>query len=278
MLTEKRNNKKRCVKTIAVASGKGGVGKTNVVVNLAIAMAARGKKVMVLDANLGMSNIDVLLHLAPRYNIQHVLSGEMSLGDVLIEGPHGIKILPASSGVQELTALNDFQRLKLMEEFDAYANDVDVLLIDTAAGISEDVAFFCIAAQEIVIVTSPEPTAIIDAYALIKVLSTCYQEKEFHVLVNSVKSPEEGYEAFQRLSFATEKFPDISLDYLGDLPFDEAVPRAVRAQKAFIEAYPNIPLSQRIREIALKFAEQSTKVKGTLQFFIGDLRSSSTHL
>jgi len=277
MLMEKKDEKKHCVKTIAIASGKGGVGKTNVVANLAIALKAKGKHVMILDADLGLSNIDVLLHLSPRYNIHHVLKGEMSLHDVVIEGPHGIKILPASSGVQELTALDEFQRLKIMEEFDSCASEVDILLIDTAAGISENVAFFCIAAQEIVIVTSPEPTAITDAYALIKVLCTRYQEKEFHVLVNSVKSPEEGYEVFRRLSFATEKFLNISLDYLGDLPFDEAIPRAVRAQQAFIDAYPNIPASQRIREIATRFIEQTTKVKGTLQFFIGNLLSASTH-
>jgi flagellar biosynthesis protein FlhG len=278
MLMKKQDDKKHCVKTIAVASGKGGVGKTNVVASLAIAMAGRGKKVMILDADLGLSNIDVLLHLAPRYNIQHVLSGEMSLRDVVVEGPHGIKILPASSGVQELTALDEFQRLKIMEEFESYVNDVDVLLIDTAAGISENVAFFCIAAQEIVIVTSPEPTAITDAYALIKVLCTRYQEKEFHVLVNSARSPEEGREVFRRLSSATERFLNISLDYLGDLPFDESIPRAVRAQKAFIDAYPNTPPSQRIREMAVKFGEQSTKVKGTLQFFIGNLLSATTNL
>ncbi len=277
MLIKNQDGKKRCVKTIAVASGKGGVGKTNVVANLAIAMRARGLNVMIFDADLGLSNIDVLLHLAPHYNIQHVLRGEMSLRDVVVEGPHGIKILPAGSGVQELTSLDEFQRLKIMEEFDSYVSDMDVLLIDTAAGISENVAFFCIAAQEIVVVTSPEPTAITDAYALIKVLCTRYQEKEFHVLVNSVKSPEEGYDVFRRLSAATEKFLSISLNYLGDLPFDEMVPKAVRAQKAFIDVYPNTPTSQRIRELAAKFSEQGTKVKGTLQFFIGNLVSASTH-
>ncbi len=277
MLIKNQDGKKRCVKTIAVASGKGGVGKTNVVANLAIAMRARGLNVMIFDADLGLSNIDVLLHLAPHYNIQHVLRGEMSLRDVVVEGPHGIKILPAGSGVQELTALDEFQRLKIMEEFDSYVSDLDVLLIDTAAGISENVAFFCIAAQEIVIVTSPEPTAITDAYALIKVLCTRYQEKEFHVLVNSARSPEEGYDVFRRLSSATEKFLSISLNYLGDLPFDEMVPKAVRAQKAFIDVYPNTPTSQRIRELAKKFSEQGTKVKGTLQFFIGNLLSASTH-
>lgn len=263
------------VKTIAVASGKGGVGKTNVAANLAIAFRKLGKNVMIVDADLGLSNIDVLLHLAPKHNIQHMLNSGMSLKDVLIEGPHGIRILPAGSGVQELTALDEFQRLKILEAFDAYDGDIDILLIDTAAGISENVAFFCIAAQEIIIVTSPEPTAITDAYALIKVLFTRYQEKEFRVLVNSVKSSEEAVEVFRRLSLAAEKFLSISLDYLGYLPFDEAVQNAVRAQRAFVDLYPGIAISKRIMEIAKNMLGRPDKIKGSLQFFIGNLLSAS---
>jgi flagellar biosynthesis protein FlhG len=266
---------KKHVKTIAVASGKGGVGKTNVAANLAIALRMLGKNVMIVDADLGLSNIDVLLHLAPKRNIQHMLNDGMALKDVLIEGPHGIQILPAGSGVQELTALDEFQRLKILEAFDTYENDIDVLLIDTAAGISENVAFFCIAAQEIIIVTSPEPTAITDAYALIKVLYTRYQEKDFRVLVNSAKSPEEAVEVFRRLSLAAEKFLSISLDYLGYLPYDESVQNAVRAQKAFVDMYPNIAISKRIKEIARNILERPDKIKGSLQFFIGNLLSAS---
>jgi flagellar biosynthesis protein FlhG len=270
------HEKKKNVTTIAIASGKGGVGKTNVAANLAIAMKKLGKNVMIVDADLGLSNIDVLLHLAPKHNIQHLLNGGMSLTDIVVEGPHGIKILPAGSGVQELTALDEFQRLKILEAFDAYDSDIDVLLIDTAAGISENVAFFCIAAQEIIIITSPEPTAITDAYALIKVLHTRYQEKEFHVLINSAKSSEEAVEVFRRLSLAAEKFLSISLDYLGYLPYDESVQNAVRAQKPFIDMYPQSVISKRITEIAGKFLNQAEKVKGTLQFFIGNLLSAST--
>lgn len=276
MAREKQTAKKRSVKTIAVASGKGGVGKTNVVASLAIALTALGNKVMILDADLGLSNIDVLLHLAPKYNIQHVLRGEMALRDVVIEGPHGIKILPAGSGEQDLTALDEFQRLKIMEEFDAFENDIDILLIDTAAGISTNVAFFCVAAQEIMIVTSPEPTAMTDAYALIKVLFMRYQEKNFRVLVNSAKSEEEAFEVFRRLSVAAEKFLNVSLDYLGYLPLDESVPRAVREQQAFIDAFPTSSISRHLREIAHKVNEQEVKVKGNLQFFIGNLLSAST--
>jgi flagellar biosynthesis protein FlhG len=258
-----------------VASGKGGVGKTNVVANMAIALRKLGKDVMILDADLGLSNIDVLLHLAPKHNIQNLLSGEMGLKDVVVEGPHGIKILPASSGVQELTSLDEFQRLRILEAFDTYEENIDVLLIDTAAGISENVAFFCIAAQQIIVVTSPEPTAITDAYALIKVLFTRYQEKEFNVLVNSVSGSGEALEVFRRLSLAAEKFLNISLNYLGYIPYDDAVRKAVSSQQAFIDAYPHGLASKQVAEIASKVLETTEKVKGTLQFFIGNLLSAS---
>jgi flagellar biosynthesis protein FlhG len=273
MLTETPGQKKT-VKTIAIASGKGGVGKTNVAANLAIEMRKSGKNVMILDADLGLSNIDVLFQLTPRYNIQHVLRGEMSLKDIVIEGPHGVKILPSSSGIQELTALDEFQRLKLLEGFDSYDVDIDYLIIDTAAGISENVAFFCIAAQEIVVVTSPEPTAITDAYALIKVLFTRYQEKEFRVLVNCARNSEEALEVFRSLSLVAERFLNISLDYIGYLPFDDSVRKAVRAQRAFVDIYPNSIASKMIAEIATKFSGSGNTIKGSLQFFIGNLLSA----
>jgi flagellar biosynthesis protein FlhG len=264
------------IKTIAVASGKGGVGKTNIVANLAIAMKKLGRDVLIFDADLGLSNIDVLLHLAPKYNIQNVLNGGMSIKDIVVEGPRGIKILPASSGVQELTALDEFQRLKILEQFDSFNDDVDVLLIDTAAGISENVAFFCVAAQEIIIVVNPEPTAITDAYALIKVLNTRYQEKDFMVLVNSARGDKEAIEVFKRLSAATLQFLNISLDYIGFIPYDKNVRNAVRSQKAFIEMYPTGEASVKIAEVAEKLLKRErSDAKGSLQFFIGNLLSAT---
>lgn len=273
MVSEKRS---KDVMTIAVASGKGGVGKTNVVANLAIAFRRLGRKPMIFDADLGLSNIDILLHLAPRYNIQHLFSGERSLKDIIIEGPEGILILPASSGIQELTSLNEFQRLRILEEFDSFDQDIDILLIDTSAGISENVAFFCVAAQEILIITSPEPTAITDAYALIKVLSSRYQERDFDILVNSVRSEAEAIDVFKRLSVATEKFLSISINYLGYIPLDYSVQRAVRAQKAFISAYPDCLASKQIMDIASQLIETEKKkgIKGGLQFFMGNLVSA----
>ncbi|MDA8086366.1 MAG: MinD/ParA family protein [Nitrospiraceae bacterium] len=270
-----KNDGKGHIKTIAVASGKGGVGKTNVVINLAVAASKLGKKVIILDADLGLSNVDVLLQLAPRYNIQHVLSGEKSLAEIMADGPHGIKVLPASSGVQELTSLDEFQRLKIMEEFDAYTGDFDLLIIDTAAGISENVAFFCVAAQETVIVTSPEPTALTDAYALIKVLFTRYQEREFSVMVNSVKSPEEAFEVFKRLMMVTGKFLNVSLNYLGYIPFDGSIRKAVRAQRPFIDMFPSSDASRQVNGMAEKIMESTGKVKGSLQFFLGNMISGT---
>lgn len=268
----KARNGDRHVKTITVTSGKGGVGKTNMVANLAIALRKLGNEVLVFDADLGLSNIDVLLNLAPKYNIQHVLDGRKNLGEVLVEGPHGIKILPASSGVQEITELDEMQRLRLLEAFDSYDGDIDVLLVDTGAGISSNVAFFCIASQEIIVVTSPEPTSMTDAYALIKVLFTRYQEKDFRVLVNAVRDETEAVEVFRKLSVAAEKFLNISLDYLGHIPLDESMPKAVRRQKAFCDVYPGCAASLRLAEIASRLdADGSNKVKGTLQFFLGSL-------
>jgi flagellar biosynthesis protein FlhG len=200
----------------------------------------------------------------------------MKLEDIVIEGPYGIKIIPASSGIQELTALDEFQRLRILEAFESYKQDIDILLIDTAAGISENVAFFCITAQEIIVVVSPEPTSITDAYALIKVLFTRYQEKDFHILVNLAKNSEEGFEVFRRLSLVAEKFLNLSLSYLGYVPVDESVQKAVRGQRAFVDVYPNSPASKKILDIVPKLLEQEKKVKGSPQFFIKDLLSVST--
>ncbi len=276
MLNDDRG-KSRQIKTITVASGKGGVGKTNMVANLAIAMKKQGKEVMIFDADLGLSNIDILLQLTPKHNIESVLKGELTLDDVLVEGPYGIKILPASSGVQELTALDEFQRLRLIEAFESFQGVVDVLLIDTAAGISENVAFFCIAAQEIVIITTPEPTSLTDAYALIKVLFTRYQEKQFRILVNSARSSKDALEVFRKLSLAAENFLNISLDYIGYIPYDESVPVSVRKQKAFIDLYPGCEAAKMVTETAKKLSVRAnTDIKGSLQFFIGNLLSAST--
>jgi flagellar biosynthesis protein FlhG len=259
--------KKRFVKTIAVASGKGGVGKSNITASLAIALSRLGKNIVLVDADLGLSNITILLNRRARHTIQDLLGGAVALRDVLIDGPHGIKILPAGEGVQDLTHLNEFQRLKLLEAFDSYDGDIDVLLIDNSAGISENVTFFCSAAQDVIIVTTPEPTAWLDAFHLIKVLHAEYQENTFHVLVNSAGTEAEADRVFRALMRATDRLLNISLDYLGYLPYDEDVKQAVRSQTAFIDLFPGKFISLRIHEIAARMLELPDKIKGTLQFF-----------
>ncbi len=265
-----RSRATRPIQVVAVSSGKGGVGKTNSVVNLAVAIQQQGKKVLLLDADLGLGNIDVLLGLTPKCNLGDLLRGDKPLEEVLVDGPEGIKILPASSGVQELTELSTEDRLQLSQHLDAMDIDIDVMIIDTGAGISDNVLFFNVAAQEIVVVVSPEPTSLTDAYALMKVLFKKHGERRFNLLVNTAKTKKEGLEVFKKISLAAERFLNISVDYLGCVLYDENVPRAVVQQKAVLELFPHTKASRCFKEIAREITElpSENNVKGGgLQFF-----------
>ena len=257
-----------CTRVIAVTSGKGGVGKTNVVANLAVGLARAGKQVLVLDADLGLGNIDVLLGLVPRYTLEDVLCGSRSLSDIIIPGPAGIQVLPAGSGLPNLTTLTDTQQLILQTELERIADNVEVLLIDTGAGISPNVTYFAAAAQETIVVISPEPTSLTDAYALMKVLCRQHRERRFKVLVNMVKSQRDATQTFRKLDVAAERFLNISLDYLGFIPLDDYLPMAVIEQKAVTERFPASPSSRAFVELAKKVAEwpDPQLPKSTVQF------------
>ncbi|RPH77119.1 MAG: flagellar synthesis regulator FleN, partial [Nitrospiraceae bacterium] len=233
-----------CTRVIAVTSGKGGVGKTNVVANLAVELARAGKRVLVLDADLGLGNIDVLLGLVPRYTLEHVLCGSHRLSDIILQGPAGIQVLPAGSGLPQLTSLTDSQQLILQTELEHTADTVEVLLIDTGAGVSPNVTYFASAAQETIVIISPEPTSLTDAYALMKVLCRQHRERRFKVLVNLVKSHREATQTFRKLDRAAERFLNIRLEYLGCIPLDDYLPMAVIQQKAVTELFPCSPASR----------------------------------
>lgn len=273
VLCEERRGHSSEVQVIAVTSGKGGVGKTNVVANLALAMAQTGKRVMVLDADLGLSNLDVLLGLVPVHTLEHVLAGEKRLDEIILTGPAGVQILPASSGIQELTVLTSDQQQLLRDEFDRLAQDVDVLLIDTGAGISSNVLFFAVAAQEIMVVASPEPTSITDAYALMKVLSSRFSEKRFRLLVNMVRRREEGPEVYRKIGLVADRFLNISIDYVGAIPVDDYVPMAVRRQRAVLDLFPQAPASREFQRLANQVAQWrvAESPKGSVQFFLQSL-------
>ncbi len=238
-------------RVLCFSSGKGGVGKTSIVTNLGIAMAQIGKKVLVLDADLGLANIDVMLGITPKYSIQHVFSGERSLSDVIMQGPGGIKLLPASSGIQELCHLSESEKLFLLNEFDCLEEPVDIMLIDNAAGISDTVMYFNMAAQARVIILTPEPTSITDAYALIKVLSKRYLIKEFSIVVNWTNSRQEAYKIFRQLTAVADRFLGfLSFHFLGHIPKDTSIPKSVRQQKPALELFPQSRACQGFRQLA----------------------------
>ncbi|MBI3327976.1 MAG: MinD/ParA family protein [Nitrospinae bacterium] len=259
----------RPTRVLAVTSGKGGVGKTNVVANLAFALTTLGKKVLVVDADLGLANLDILLGLTPKYTIEHVFLGSKSLRDILIEGPGGMSILPGSSGVQRLTELSAEQKLAFLAEVDSLEDPLDVMLIDTAAGISSNVIYFVLAAQEIIVVTCPEPTAITDAYALMKILAREHGHRQFQLLVNSATTTREGEAVFEKLNRATQQFLDIRIHFLGLIPYDPHVPKAVKQQKSVVEIYPNAPASRAFLKLATAICALPPTIVpiGQIQFF-----------
>lgn len=256
-------------RVLSITSGKGGVGKTAVVSNVAISLAKQGKNVLIIDADLGLANVDVVLGLSPAYNLNHFFNGERTLEEVMVEGPHGVKILPAGSGVQQYTRLDGQLKMRLIDSLDALEEHFDVVLIDTEAGISDNVTYFNVAAQDILVVTTPEPTAITDAYALMKLLSTQYHQKRFLLAVNSVRSADEGLDVFEKLTMVSGRYLDIFLDYLGCIPYDKKMHESVRQQQVMVDLFPDHKVAKSFNTLAetLIDAPINNQAQGTLQFF-----------
>jgi flagellar biosynthesis protein FlhG len=257
------------VRMMSVTSGKGGVGKTNIAANLAYLLSRMNQKTMILDADAGLANIDVILGINSPYNLFHVLNGERLLTETLVEGPGGIKILPSASGIPEMTDLSRGQKLTLIDELNSLNDSLDFILIDTGAGISSNVMYFNMAAREIIVVTSPEPTALTDAYALIKVLYQRHAKRRFRLIVNMVRNSAEAKEVYDRLSHATDQFLNLTIEYLGFVLLDEKVKQAVLQQKAVAEIYPNCPATRCLAKIAETICSENVQDDegGSVKFF-----------
>lgn len=265
---------KHLPRAISFTSGKGGVGKTNVVANLAFALSKQGKRVLVLDADLGLASLDALLGLAPKYNIYHVFSGEKTLSEILVDGPGGMRIMPASSGLQGLAELSESQKLYLLNELERLRSFVDILLIDTAAGISSNVIYFNLAAHERVIIATPEPTSIAAAHTLIKVLFTKHDTKRFNILVNLVNTATEAELVFKKLgTVADRSLGSLSLDYWGFVPYDAYITKAVKKQRIITELYPEASSSKRFLDLATKICDRKcdNRLDGNIKFFRNNL-------
>ena len=255
---------------IAVTSGKGGVGKTNVSVNLAMALAARGQAVMVMDADLGLGNVDVLLGLHPLRNLSHVLDGQCALEDIIIDGPGDIRLVPGSSGTRGMADLDPAEHAGLVRAFGELRLPVDTLVVDTASGASSQVTSFVRACQEIVVVLCDEPTALTDAYALMKILHRDYGCNRFRILTNMAASAAEGRELYLKLLRASDRFLGVSLDYMGAIPADKLVRRAVCRQRAVVDAYPGSPAALAFKKLAAATDNWPVPggASGRLEFFV----------
>lgn len=269
----RRMNQTRLIKVIAVTGGKGGVGKTNITLNTAISMAKQGKRVMVLDADLGLANVDVMLGLRVEKNLSHVLSGECTLDEVLVEGPYGIKIAPATSGSQSMTELTPTEHAGLIRAFSELHTEIDILIVDTAAGISDMVLSFSRASQDIMVVVCDEPTSLTDAYALIKLLNREHGVFRFKIIANMVRNIREGQELFSKLSKVTGRFLDVALELVATVPYDENIRKSVRKQRAIVDAYPNSPAAVAIKDLANQAIKWPIPDQpgGHLEFFLEQL-------
>ncbi|HTX23771.1 MAG TPA: P-loop NTPase [Steroidobacteraceae bacterium] len=258
------------VQVVAVTGGKGGVGKTSVAVNLAAALAGAGRGVVLLDGDLGLANVDVFLGLSPRYTLAHVLSGERTLDEILLETPQGFHVVPAASGIASLASLDAAAHLALVQSFSALAARLDVLIVDTPAGIAHGVTQFSQAAQQVLLVICDEPASLTDAYALVKVLSRQYGVRCFRVLANLTRATGAGEELFRRFERVTARFLDVMLDFVGEIPEDECLRRAIRGQRPVTDAYPSSPAARAFKKLAARADKWPIPAgpRGNLEFFV----------
>lgn len=270
--------KPKAVQVIAISSGKGGVGKTNIAVNLAIAMAASGRRPLLLDADLGLANVDVLLGLHSKLSLLDVIAGRCNVEDTLLHGPRGVMVVPASSGIKRMTELSAAEHAGVITAFNGLSSRFDSLLIDTGAGIADNVIVYARAAQEVVVVVCDEPTSIADAYALIKVLHRDYGVQRFRILVNRAESAEHGRGLFEQLLRIINRFLNLTPDYMGCIPEDPYLQKAIRKQKAVVDAWPLSKSAVAFDKLARDIASwpRVETASGYLEFFVESITSQGS--
>ncbi len=257
------------MRVISVTGGKGGIGKTTISINLALAFAQRNKKVLLFDADLGLANVDVMLGLKPKQNLHDYLSGACTLDDVCVTGPYGLNIIPAASGIQKMAELSSAEAYELIRSFSSLTRDIDVMIVDQASGISSQVMDFTHASQDILIVICNDPASLMDSYAVIKILHQKYGRSRFGVIVNKARSLQEGYDVFAKFQSAIGQFITISMQYLGHVPQDDYVGMAARERTAVVHAYPYAESSAAFGNLCHGISQwqQDVAAAGGIQFF-----------
>ena len=276
-MTESAQKRQRPLRVIAITSGKGGVGKTNLTVNLGVSFADAGRSVLIIDGDVGLANVDILLDEAPRHTLHDVVSGKHSISEVLVESSLGVSVLPGTSGIAEMSSLSEEARHRLLQAMEEIEGRFDTVLIDTAAGIGSNAQFFAGAAQEVFVVATPEPTSLADAYAMMKVLARRQGFDRLGLILNQTRSDEEAFSVYERLSTLTSRFLSVMVEFIGSVPPDPHVSESVRSQKPVIRAYPASPASQAIKNLADAIMMRAIPggPSGRLQFFWNRLLEDS---
>ncbi|MCM2280813.1 MAG: MinD/ParA family protein [Bdellovibrionaceae bacterium] len=259
----------RGTRTISITSGKGGVGKTSLVANIALTLGREGQRVLILDGDLGMANVDIMFGVRPEKTILDVVHGEAGVRDILIDVAPNVTLIPGGSGIFDLQNLNMFEKQNLLDQVSSLGTGYDLMIVDTAPGIADNVLYLNAAAQEINVVVTPDPASIADSYALIKVLHQRYRENRFSIICNQVKDETEGLRLFERLNDVSARFLNVGLDYKGSVPMDLNLRQATKSQQLVMRSHPETAAATAMRRIAHKFRfyADSESPKGSLQFF-----------
>ncbi len=260
-------NKANAARVIAITSGKGGVGKSNTSVNLAIALAAQGKRVILMDADLGLANVEVLLGLSSLHNLEHVIEGEKTMAEILVRGPGGISVVPGSSGLAKIADLTHAGRQNLLGGLQDLQAQSDFIILDTMAGIGRNAVAFSLAADEVILITTPEHPAIVDAYAMLKTLYANQPDTVVRLVVNMVPNPALAQAVYTKMSGVAQRYLGKNISFLGYLARDSHVSQAVMQSKPFMIAYPHAPVSQCMNQIASRLLQQQTPKDGQKEGF-----------